>query len=66
MDFLCDGYEFFFLDCCYEDYYEYYCGDEIVGVFCGEFVMEGIGLYVFICYYYFDLIYCIGWIFIIM
>ena len=47
MDFSCDGHESSLLDCRHEDYHEHHCGDEIVGVSCGELVMAGKKLIVF-------------------
>ena len=47
MDFSCDGGESSLLDCRHKDYNEHNCGDEIVGVSCGELVMAGKKLMVF-------------------
>lgn len=66
MDFSCDGHESSLLDCRHEDYYEHHCGDEIVGMSCGELVMEGIGPHAFTRHYYFDSTHRTGWIPIIM
>lgn len=41
MDFSCDGHESTLLDCRHESYYEHHCGNEVVGVSCGELVMAG-------------------------
>ena len=47
MGFSCDEGDSSLLDCRQEDDYEHYCGDDIVGVSCGELVMAGKKLMVF-------------------